>query len=110
VTNAPGCEADGDEDGIEREEDVMTTMTHEPSTDMPAREGIASRLLVHEFWAALSIIAMWLAVLFDGVYGGDIVTSNPPNMTTVPSAVLVAVFAAIGTVVVARYGFGRRDT
>ena len=39
----------------------MTAMTHEPSTAMPARRDIASRLLVREFWAALSIIAMWLA-------------------------------------------------
>ena len=41
----------------------MTTTMHEPSTVGPAREGIAARLLVPAFWGAVSIVAMWLAVL-----------------------------------------------
>ena len=57
-------------------------------------------------WAALSIAVMWIAVLFDAVFGPDIVSSNPPNSTTVPSAVIVALFAWLATRVVARYGFG----
>ena len=51
----------------------MTTTMHEPSTFGPAREGIAARLLVPAFWGAVSIVAMWLAVLFDGIYGGDMI-------------------------------------
>ncbi|HYB17979.1 MAG TPA: hypothetical protein VEF71_21295 [Streptosporangiaceae bacterium] len=85
----------------------MTAMTHEPSTAMPARRDIASQLLVREFWAALSIIAMWLAVLFDGVFGGDMVFSSVDHMTTIPSAVLVALFAVFGTMAVAHRGFRR---
>jgi hypothetical protein len=88
----------------------MTTMTHEPSTDMPASRGIASRLLVPEFWAALSIVAMWLAVLFDGVFGSDMTFAHPPNLTTIPTVVLVALFAVIGTVAVAKRVFGRQGT
>jgi len=88
----------------------MTTMTHEPSTDAPAgdrraNEGMPARLLVPAFWGTLAIVAMWLAVLFDGVFGGDMVFSSPPNVTTIPSAVLVALFAVIGTGSVARRVF-----
>ena len=73
----------------------MTTMTHGPSTDTPAGDarasgGIAARLFVPAFWGTLAIVAMWLAVLFDGVFGGDMVFSGPTHLTTIPSAVLVA--------------------
>jgi len=85
----------------------MTAVTHEPSTNLPARRDIASRLLVREFWAALSIIAMWLAVLFDGVFGGDMVFSSSNGTNSIPSAVLVALFAVFGTAAVAKRGFRR---
>jgi len=85
----------------------MTAMTHEPSTAMPARRDIASRLLVREFWAALSIIAMWLAVLFVGVFGGDMVFASSNGTSSIPSAVLVALFAVFGTITVAHRGFLR---
>src|SRR4029450_13392825 len=88
----------------------MTVMTHEPSTDKPVDRGIASRLLVPEFWGALAIIAMCLAVLFDGVYGGDMIfTSSSGNGSTIPSAVAVALFAAVGTSAVAKRAFRRKD-
>jgi hypothetical protein len=86
----------------------MTTLMHEPSTDEPVRQGIATRLLVPGFWAALSIVTMWLAVLFDGIFGGDMTFANPPGVTTIPSAVLVALFAVIGTSAVAKRAFGRK--
>ena len=67
-------------------------------------------LLVPAFWGAVSIVAMWLAVLFDGIFGGDMVFSNPSSgPTTIPSAVAVALFAFIGTTVVAKRAFTRRD-
>ena len=81
-----------------------------PSTDKPVRQGIAARLLVPGFWASLSIVTIWLAVLFDGIFGNDMTFSNPPNATTIPSAVLVALFAVIGTSAVAKRAFGRRVT
>ncbi len=86
----------------------MTVMTHEPSTDKPDRLGIAPRLLVPEFWASLTIVAMWLAVLFVGVFGGNMVFATPPDVTTIPSAIVVAIFAAIGTSAVAKRVFGRK--
>lgn len=89
----------------------MTTTLHEPFTARPAREGIAARLLVPAFWGALSIVAMWLAVLFDGIYGGDMIFASPANgTTTIPSAVAVALFAVIGTAAVAKRAFARRDS
>ena len=81
-----------------------------PPPGRPARESIASRVLVPAFWGAVSIVTMWLAVLFDGIFGGDMVFSNPASgPTTIPSAVAVALFAAIGTVAVAKRAFARRD-
>lgn len=89
---------------------MTTVMTHEVSADKPIRQGIAARLLVPEFWGALSIIAMWLAVLFVGIFGGDMTfTNSPVNVTTMPSAVALALFAVIGTSAVAKRVFRRRD-
>jgi hypothetical protein len=61
-------------------------------------------------WTSLAIAAMWLAVLCDAVWGPDFVSSSGSgtNTTTIPSAVFVALFAYLGTRVVARYGFDRR--
>ena len=93
----------------------MTTMTHRPSTDAPAGDtrgsgGVADRLFVPAFWGTLAIVAMWLAVLFDGVFGGDMVFSDPTNgTTTIPSSVLVALFAVIGTASVAKRVFPRKN-
>jgi hypothetical protein len=57
--------------------------------------------------ASIAISVMWLAVLFDSVFGPDIVSTSsaPGSSTTVPSGVVVAVFAAIGSWAVARYAF-----
>lgn len=88
----------------------MSVMTHEPSADIPIRQGVASRLLVPGFWAALSIAMMWLAVLFDGIFGSDMTFTNSSSQVTVmPSAVGVALFAAIGTLAVAKRGFARNS-
>ena len=93
----------------------MATMTHRPSTDAPAGDtrgsgGVADRLLVPAFWGTLAIVVMWLAVLFVGVFGGDMVFSHPVNgTTTIPSSVLVALFAVIGTASVAKRVFPRKN-
>jgi hypothetical protein len=85
-------------------------MTQEPPTGTRIRESIASRLLVPGFWATVSIVTMWLAVLFDGIFGGDMTfTNSQPQVTVIPSVVMVALFAAIATASVAKRAFGRRD-
>jgi len=88
---------------------MTTVMTHEPSTDQP---GVAARLLVPGFWGAVSIVAMWLAVMFDGIFGGDMVfggNAGGGGPTIIPSAVLLGLFAVIGTASIAKRVFGRRD-
>ena len=83
-----------------------------PETPAPVPEtrGWSARLLVHEMWAALSIAFMWLAVLFSAIFGPDFVsTTNNGSTTTIPSAIVVAVFAYLGTRVVAKFGFGERS-
>ena len=90
---------------------MTTVMTHEPSTDEPGRQGVAARLLVPGFWGAVSIVAMWLAVMFDGIFGGNMVFGNNAGggPTIIPSAVLLGLFAVIGTASIAKRVFGRRD-
>ena len=49
---------------------------------------------------------IWLVLLFDALFGPDIVVSNPSGLTRLPSAVVVAFFAYLATLAVAKYGFG----
>jgi hypothetical protein len=88
----------------------MSTITHEPARSTPEEQHRSARILVRETWASLAISVMWLAVLFAAVFAPDIVsTSSDGNATRIPPAIAVALFAAIGTRAVAKYGFGRRD-
>jgi hypothetical protein len=58
-------------------------------------------------WAGLSIMTMWLAVLFVGVLGGNIVNSSGPggSSSSVPVVVALLPFVLPATTVVARRGF-----
>jgi Mg/Co/Ni transporter MgtE len=86
----------------------MATITHEPATAQ--RRSWAAQVLVREMWASLAITAMWLAVLFAAVFAPDIVSTDAGGgSTSIPSGVAVALFAVIGTRLVAKYGFGGRD-
>jgi hypothetical protein len=62
------------------------------------------------FWAGLSIVSIWLAVLFVGVYGPTLVVDDQlGDHVSVPlSAIVVGFFAFIATIVVARFGFADR--
>lgn len=85
----------------------MATLSHEPSR-MHEERRRWSELLVSEMWASLAIAVIWLSVLFDAVFGPNIVTTGVAgDSTVVPSAVVVALFAFLATWVVARYGFRR---
>jgi uncharacterized membrane protein (DUF485 family) len=84
----------------------MTTIPQEPSRVVQEKPHWSLQLLVPEMWASLTIIVMWLSVLFDAVYGPDIVSTTVGGQSsTVPSAVVVALFAFLATWVVAKYGF-----
>ncbi len=86
----------------------MSTLSHEP-VRADERRRVSVEAVVQELWAALAIVVMWLAVLFDAIFGPNIVNSSGGSTSSVPSAVVVAVFAFLGTWVVARYAFRRSD-
>ena len=87
------------------------TVSHGSSSAVPETRRSPRRVLVPEMWASLAIAVIWLAVLFDALFGPDIWTSNGSgtNTSRVPSVIVVVLFAYLETRVVARYGFGRRD-
>jgi hypothetical protein len=92
---------------IVRQKEVnMTTLSHEPSVLSRDRLIGASR----ELWTSLAIVAIWLFVLLDALFGPDIVATDAGgSTTTVPSVVVVALFALFGTIAVARYGYGTKQ-
>ena len=61
----------------------------------------------HDLWVSLAIITMWLAVLLDALFGPDIDVTDVTTHSTVPSAVVLAFFAAIATCFVAWFGWRR---
>ncbi|HEY2787861.1 MAG TPA: hypothetical protein VGI72_00330 [Gaiellales bacterium] len=84
----------------------MGTFPHQPARSDHDRAQW-SRLAIRETWGSLAIMVMWIAVSVDAIWGPDIVSSSPGgNATTVPSAVAVALFAFLGSWIVARYCFG----
>ncbi|MET9271098.1 hypothetical protein [Kribbella sp. NPDC003557] len=86
------------------------TATMQDQSSVPSRDGgWAARILVREMWATLAIVAMWVAVLFVGVYGGEATFHGvDSSFSSIPSVVFVALFAAIGTGSVAKRVFGRK--
>jgi hypothetical protein len=83
----------------------MSTVTHEPST-------VSQWQLLRELrdlWASLAITMMWVAVVVVSLFGPDIRAFDVSGSnTTLPSGVVLAFFATIGTWSVAKYGFARR--
>jgi hypothetical protein len=82
----------------------MTILTHETPTDKSPRWSILSQIFVPQFWGAMAIVAMWLAVLFDGVYGGDVISSDGSH---IPSVIFIAFFASLATWAIGKRTFGR---
>jgi hypothetical protein len=80
----------------------MTTIPHEVPRDgerwfeLPA------------VWESLAIAAMWVAVTFVSIFGPDFVSSSAGSTTTIPSGVIVAFFAMLGSYLVAKHGLGGR--
>jgi len=78
------------------------------STNRPISMSRPSESWLHarELWGGVAIISMWLAVLFVGIFGGNIVKSSAGGSSSSwPVVVVVAVVALIGTVVVGRRAF-----
>jgi hypothetical protein len=85
-------------------------LTEQPSeiSSVADRTSRVSRILVPEMWGAVAIGTMWLAVLFVGVFGPSIISNSSSGYTNVPVVVVVAFFALLGTVPVARRAFRLR--
>jgi hypothetical protein len=84
----------------------MASISHEPATYRPERPRWAEFLKIREMWASLAISMMWLAVLFDALFGPNVLTSsNDGNSATIPSAIFVALFAFLASAAVAKRGF-----
>lgn len=82
--------------------------THSLPALPPARDrrSSGSWLESRPLWAAIAIVVMWLAVLFVGVFGGDIVSQTAGGTSSsVPVVVVVAGIALVGTLVVGRRAF-----
>ena len=87
----------------------MSTLSHEPPSVVRERPLLLSHVVVREMWASVAITAMWVAVVVDAIFGPDIVnTTASGDSSTVPSAVVLALFAFLSTWVVARYGLRER--
>jgi hypothetical protein len=86
----------------------MAAISEQPIPDKP-QQGLA-RIVVRQMWVSIAITVMWLVVLCDALWGPNFVsTSAGGNMTSIPSAIIVALFAYLGTKVVAKYGYGETE-
>jgi hypothetical protein len=84
----------------------MTTIPH----GQPAPVAKRSVLLdARDLWAALVMVSIWLAVLFVGVFGADLVSVSNGSTTSIPSGIFVGVSALFATMSVAKYGFSSGD-
>ena len=89
----------------------MSTIAHEPpAATVPQDRRRLDVFQAREMWAGIAIAAMWIAVVFAAVFAPDIVSNSATSSTTIPSGVVVALFATIATRLVAKYGFARRDS
>ena len=86
-------------------------MSSDQAFSEPPSRSSPSWVHVRALWAGLSIVSMWLAVLFVGVFGENILSTTPGGTSTsVPVVVAVVPFALVATMVVAKRGFRETDT
>ena len=87
----------------------MATISHEPTRDRSVKPRW-TEFVVRETWASIAISVIWLAVLFDAIYGPDMFThSAGGDGAGIPSAIVVSFFAFFATWVVAKYGLRREE-
>jgi hypothetical protein len=83
----------------------MTAIPQERPT--PARRSIWFD--ARDVWVSLAIGVIWLAVIFSSVFGSDFHgNGNDGTSTVIPSGIIVAFFALLATIGVAKYGFRER--
>ena len=63
-----------------------------------------------ETWASLVIVSIWLAVAVSAAFGPDLQSFDVPgSITTIPSGIVVALFAMFATMSVAKHGFDPKE-
>ena len=88
----------------------MSTISHGSTAPLPEKRRFSSlRAVPSDLWASLAITVMWIAVTVDALWGPDFVSTTSTSSTTIPSAIILALFAWLGTKAVAKYGLGKRD-
>jgi uncharacterized membrane protein (DUF485 family) len=66
---------------------------------------------LRELWASLAVSVIWVAVALAAIFGGDITSTTVGGTTsTVPSGIVVGLFAVLASWIVARIIVGRRDS
>ncbi|HEU5215730.1 MAG TPA: hypothetical protein VFU30_09340 [Gaiellaceae bacterium] len=87
----------------------MATVSQGSPQGAQERPSWSTLRVVPEMWASLAITSMWAAVFITAIWGPDArFTSVDGSGSTIPTAVFVAVFAFLGTWIVARHGFRAR--
>lgn len=85
----------------------MTTISHEPPTALRRTAWLYNR----DLWASLAISVMWLTVMVVSLWGPDIhAYDSSGSNSTIPSGVVLGLFAVIGSWAVAKYGFRRTSS
>jgi hypothetical protein len=86
----------------------MAVVSHEPARFARSRP---EWLELPAFWGSVTIVVVWLAVLFVGVFGPSITSHNGVDNvgtgSSVPSVVVVAPCAVLATWLIARNAFRR---
>jgi hypothetical protein len=86
----------------------MSITQHEPAETHVETQTPEPWWQLPQIWGTAATIAMWLAVLFVGVYGGDMRFSNTDgSASSIPVVAVVAVCAALATAAVARRAYKR---
>ena len=84
----------------------MSSVSHEPSPVVVRPWWTDAR----EMWASLVIVAIWLAVAVSAAFGPDMKTFDVSGSgATIPSRILVALFAMFATMSVAKHGLDRKE-
>ena len=85
----------------------MATVPHQESPLAHERGRRSFEVAAPEMWASLAIIAMWIVVLFDALFGPDMEFVDPGGSSTIPTVLPVAGCAFLSTWIVAAFAFRR---